>query len=145
MVIVDHTAKSALLASRVQLTSCPVSSSSSSSSTRDNWVIVAGSSGLAERRSAIHISSGLVGNNNCRNYLEDGRPKRTYRTHTAIITSSVDEKGGSLDSYFTRWIVDTVESAINFMSCFVVRRRQHINGQLLSATNKLRFAGQRQY
>ena len=30
-------------------------------STRDNWIIVAGSSGLADRRSAINISSGLVG------------------------------------------------------------------------------------
>ena len=140
MVIVNRTAKSALLASRVQLTSFAVSSSSSS--TRDNWVIVAGSSGLAERRSAIHISSGFVGNNNCRNYLEDGRPNRTYRTHTAIITSSIDENGGSLDGYNHQ--MDRRHGR-ECMSCFVVDRRQHIIGQLLSATNKLRFAGQRQY
>jgi len=140
VVIVDRTAKSALLASRVQLTSCPVSSSSSS--TRDNWVIVAGSSGLAERRSAIHISSGLVGNNNCRNYLEDGRPHRTYRTNTAIITSSVDENGGSLDG--DNHQMDRRHGR-ECMSCFVVDRRQYIIGQLLSSTNKLLFAGQRQY
>ena len=91
--------------------SCPVSTI-----VLDREIIVAGSSAFV----GIHISSGFWS----AIIIAVITGRTVERTgHTTIITSSVDE---SLTVIITRGIVDTVESAINFVSCFDDRRRREI-------------------